>query len=230
MRIVLKSLAVTLLALAGALLLYLAAAWAAARIPVNAAWRPAGDGIPVYLQSNGVHIDLVLPLSGGCACDRRLAPRIGVLDQPFDPAVPRRQWQWVAVGWGSEQFMLHVPDWEALTPGIAFRAVTGLDGSVLRLSSVREPAVGAETRRLLLSPAQYRRLLAYLRASAGPAPQERHSSIAGPEDRFYRTAERYHLFRTCNEWVGRGLARAGVRVPVWTPFDDALLEAAGEPG
>lgn len=229
MRILLKSLAGALLALACAILLYLAAAWVAARIPVNPTWRPATAGIPVYLRSNGVHIDLVLPLSAGCACDRHHAPLIDVLDRPFDAAVPRGQWQWVAVGWGSEPFMLYVPDWEALTPGIALRAVTGLDGSVLRLSSTREPVVGGDTRRLLLSAEQYRRLLAYLRASAGASPQERHSPIAGPEDRFYRATDHYHLFLTCNEWVGRGLARAGVRVPLWTPFDDALLEAAGQP-
>lgn len=227
MRFLLKSLVLTVLALAGSVLLYLAAAWAGARIPVNTAYRPVATGIPVYLQSNGVHIDVVLPLSAGCACDRRHAPRIGVLEQAFDTAVPAPRWQWVAVGWGSEQFMLNVPDWDALTPGIALRAITGLDGSVLRLSSVSEPVAGADTRRLLLSPEEYRRLLRYLRDAAGAAPEERAAPIAGPEDRFYRAGARYSLFQTCNEWVGRGFARAGVRVPLWTPFDRALLAGAG---
>lgn len=229
MRIAFRVLAVALLALAASVALYLGAAWVGARIPLNSSWRPPAAGIPVYLQSNGLHVDLVLPVTGGCACDRPAAPTLAVLDQPFDPAVPRRQWQWVAVGWGSEQFMLHVPDWQALTPGMALRAVTGRDGSVLRLSRVREPVIGAETRRLLLGAGEHRRLLRYLRESVGPAPLERQSSIGGPEDRFYRAEGRYHLFLTCNEWLGRGLAQAGVRVPLWTPFDDALLEAAGGP-
>jgi uncharacterized protein (TIGR02117 family) len=218
------------LILLGCVLLYLAAAWVGAHIPVNSDHRPAVAGIPVYLHSNGVHVDLVLPVSADCACSSQRAPTMDVLEREFDPQVPPVRWQWISVGWGSEQFMLHVPTWNELTANVALRAVTGLDGSVLRISRLQEPALATGTQRLLLSPDEYRRLRRYVRASAGAIPEERVSRIAGPGDRFYRATSRYNLFNTCNEWVGDGLARAGLRAPLWSPFDWQLLEfmAGGE--
>jgi uncharacterized protein (TIGR02117 family) len=213
-----------LLALLCALVLYFAAVWAGGRISVNADHRPVASGIPVYLQSNGVHVDLVVPVSADCACGPGRAPVITLLEHGFDAAVPREQWNWIAIGWGSAEFMLNVPTWDELTARVALRAVTGLDGSVLRLSRVREPAPADDTRRLQLSADEYRRLLAYVRRDAGSAPEERVSRLAGPEDRFYSATSRYNLFNTCNEWVGKGLAEAGVRTPLWTPFDRQLLE------
>ncbi|MDF3031338.1 MAG: hypothetical protein K0R03_1896 [Moraxellaceae bacterium] len=206
------------------MVLYFAAAWAGARIPVNADHRPVSSGIPVYLQTNGVHIDLVLPVSADCACGPGRAPVIALIEREFDAAVPREQWSWIAIGWGSAEFMLNVPTWDELTARVALRAVTGLEGSVLRLSRVREPAPADDTRRLLLSADEYRRLRDYIRRDAGAVPEERASRLAGPEDRFYRASSRYNLFNTCNEWVGKGLAEAGVRTPLWTPFDRPLLE------
>ena len=40
----------------------------------------------------------------------------------------------------------------------------------------------------------------------------------GNHDRFYLSRGRYHLFNTCNQWTGRGLARAGVPTGIWTPL------------
>ena len=45
----------------------------------------------------------------------------------------------------------------------------------------------------------------------------------GASDRFYAATGRYHLFNTCNQWTGRGLARAGVPVGIWTPLKPHVL-------
>lgn len=45
----------------------------------------------------------------------------------------------------------------------------------------------------------------------------------GANDAFFEARGHYSLFETCNEWTRRGLAAAGVRVPVWAPFDKALF-------
>ena len=42
-------------------------------------------------------------------------------------------------------------------------------------------------------------------------------------DAFYDATGRYSAVRTCNEWVGEGLRRAGVRVGRWTPFPVTVL-------
>ena len=59
-----RSFALALVLLLAAPLLYLAAALALGLWAVNADWRPTPEergGIPVWLRTNGVHADLVLP-------------------------------------------------------------------------------------------------------------------------------------------------------------------------
>jgi hypothetical protein len=48
-------------------------------------------------------------------------------------------------------------------------------------------------------------------------------SSYGSTDRFYTATGRYHCFNTCNQWTGRGLARAGVPVGIWTPLKPQVL-------
>ncbi|MGH8491914.1 MAG: DUF2459 domain-containing protein [Moraxellaceae bacterium] len=196
-------------------------------VPVNRDYRPVLQGIPVYLQSNGAHIDIVFPVSDSCDCSRQRAPRFAVLEQAFDATVPASQWQWVAAGWGNEDFMLHVPTWSELTPGVALRAASGVGGSVLRLSTHYEPGMGEDVARLTLTPEQYRHLLSHIRASMGESPVAVMASITGEDDRFYRAQDRYSLFNTCNEWVRQAVAAAGIRTVWWTPFDGALLAHFG---
>lgn len=226
LRWVLRALAGAVLGLVATILLYGLAAWLLGHIPVNRGYQPVAAGIPVYLASNGQHIDIVLPVND-CRCSAQQAPVLAVLERPFDSGTPRSQWQWVAAGWGDEQFMLNVPTWNELTPGIALRAVTGLDGSVLRLSSFAEPRPGVKTTRLLLSPEQYEKLARYIRVSIAQPVQEKTGRVAAADDRFYGARDSYNLFNTCNEWVRKGLVQAGIRAPLWTPFDNALLRGAG---
>lgn len=207
--------------------LYLLLAFVAARIPVNPDYRQPDVGIPVYLQSNGAHVDLIFPVSANCLCGRDKAPRYDVLEQAFDMTVPAARWQWLAAGWGDEQFMLHVPTWNDLTASVALKAVTGRDGSVVRLSAHYEPRSGKGVARLLVTPEQYSRLLRHIRASLGEQAVEVAATIASPDDRFYRSRDTYHLFNTCNEWVREAVEQAGIRTSWWTPFDSALLSHFG---
>lgn len=215
-----------LLGIVASVALYFSAALIGGAIVLNSQRTPLAEGIPVYLVSNGVHVDVVLPVTADCPCDRGHAPPLSVLRQTFDARAVRSQWHWLAVGWGDRQFMLGVPTWADLTPGVAFKAVSGLDGSVIRLSSVSgEPAPAPDVVRVLVSAREYRALLDYVLDSAG-TPREVAARIAGPEDRFYVSGDHYSLFNTCNEWVSRGLAKAGIRTPLWSPFQGALLRNA----
>ena len=214
----------TLLFLFGLVALYLFTALVGGVLPVNRGYQTPATGIPIYLQSNGAHIDLIFPVTN-CACSQTLAPRYTVLEQPFDMATTHPQW--LAVGWGDESFMLHVPTWNDLTFSIALRAVSGLDHSVIRLSAYYEPQMGLKTVRLLITPEQYQRLLQHVRQDMGPIPQEVAPGIPAQGDRFYRSVSRYSLFITCNEWMRQTVAQAGIRTVWWTPFDGELLRHFG---
>lgn len=42
-------------------------------------------------------------------------------------------------------------------------------------------------------------------------------------DAFYEALGHYSAYTTCNEWTRNALDAAGVRVPVWAPFERALF-------
>lgn len=192
-------------------LLYGGAALLLARVPVQRplpADETAAAAYRVYLVSNGVHINLVLPARDSEADWPQWLPETAAAGTG----------EWLYLGWGSEAFYTQVPTWGDLTPSVAAKALLW-DNSVLwaRYGPPPHTAEPAYVRRLDVSAAQYRRLLADVRAQWASA-----QPLAG-QPHFYPARGAYHPLQTCNEWVRRRLYHAGVRVPAWTPFDRPLL-------
>ena len=42
-------------------------------------------------------------------------------------------------------------------------------------------------------------------------------------DMFYEANGGYSFVMTCNEWTGRALRAAGVRMGLWTPFEQSIM-------
>jgi uncharacterized protein (TIGR02117 family) len=199
--------------------LYFLAALACGLIPVNRAYKPATDGIDVTISSNGVHVDLVVPLkAGGIDWAARLP--IGALG--FAPGETAN----LAIGWGDRGFYLATPTWADLQVSTALRAVTGAGASVMHVEATGAPT-GPNTRHVVLSVAQYALLAQYIEGSF--QHDETGAVIVVPgahygwHDAFFEATGHYSAFKTCNEWSRQGLAVAGVRVPLWSPFASALL-------
>ncbi len=133
----------------------------------------------------------------------------------------------LSFGWGDRAFYLTTPTWSDLKASTAFIALTGLDTTVLHVAAVAVPTPDDQTRHLHLSADQYRRLVTYIEASFQHDPDGYAMPIAGAGygryDEFFEAKGHYSMFYTCNEWVRRGLAGVGVRAPLWSPFDEALL-------
>jgi uncharacterized protein (TIGR02117 family) len=200
-------------ALAGA---YLLLAMLLGAIPLNWNFADARDGIAVYVRTNGVHAELVVPT-------QRL------IDWSADfPATDMRALErpapWVSFGWGDRGFLLNTPTWADLRASTALLALSGLGRGAMHVEYLEEPpSQGA--RRVVLSRAQFERLVNFIRASF-ELVDERPVRIAtgyGDTDAFYEALPVYTPWHTCNEWARRALSEAGVRVPVWAPFDTALF-------
>jgi uncharacterized protein (TIGR02117 family) len=192
------------------ILAYVTAGMVGGSIPANPGWAPPARGVRILVEDNGVHTGLVLPV--------RAAGIDWSQDFPAgDIADPRyARFGWVAVGWGDRAFYVETPTWSDLNVLTVLRAATGSARTVLHVEHVDEPRVASDTRAIVLSEEQYRRLVAYIRASRGPD-----GKVAGGydvNDVFYDGRGSYSAVRTCNEWTGGALRAAGVRVGVWTPF------------
>ncbi|MCF4167438.1 TIGR02117 family protein [Zavarzinia compransoris] len=183
---------------------------------------PDGQTVTVYVHSNGVHVDIVVPMQAlGVDWRRDLGPEAF----PFaDPAAAH----YVGIGWGDRDFYLNTPTWAEMTVGRALGALFASRGSLVHVTLWRgTPGIGAYTRPVVLGQAQYERLVTALRAgfardAAGrPRPIEgyRYSTV----DAFYEGVGTYSAFLTCNEWAAARLREAGVAVGVWSPFPFGIM-------
>lgn len=218
-RVVGRILRTTILVLISLPLLYLAAALVGSLVPRNPDWQEPSDGIPVFVRSNGVHADLVLPASADGLSLYRLVPP----EHVADPASARG---WIAFGWGQREFYLETPRWADLTFENAARSIFGGD-ALMHIEHLGPPEASARMRPLRLNRASYRQLVAAI--ADGFAVGDDGGSIPlvgrgyGRADGFYHATGRYHAFRTSNQWTADALARAGVRIGVWTPFAQGIM-------
>jgi len=203
-------------------LLYLLVAAALGLIDVNREFRStpvAAGGIAIYLRTNGVHAEIVLPT------------RVGGHD--WSIAFPSSQMRalqapapWIAFGWGDRAFMLETPTWRDIQLGTSLRALAGLGSGAMHVEYVARPEA-YEVAQLQISAAQHARLIAAIESSFRRAADGRPIRIDAPgygdTDAFYEAIPRYSWRFTCNEWVRSVLSDAGLPVPLWAPFEHTLF-------
>lgn len=194
-------------------------------VPLNwpASPPPADDCVTIFVRSNEIHTDLVLPVT--CSVPpidwrRRFPPEHFSRDVQQD--------RFVAVGWGNRGFYVETPTWADFKLSQAAAALFWPSETVLHVEYLFDVAAGDDFHEVRLTHEQYAELVRFVESSiAGPAADgaaEPATTVTyGTSDRFYAATGRYHLFNTCNQWTGRGLARAGVPVGIWTPLRPQVL-------
>lgn len=212
--------------------LYLVLALIGGTFAVNRAFAPtpvARGGVALYLRTNGVHADLVLPVrwpDEGSGRAQHDWSNEFPLAQIVAPAMAARgPWRWIAFGWGDRGFYLQTPRWRDLRASTAWIALTGQGSGAVHVEYIDVPERFA-VRRIEIDPAQYQRLVGFVRAwmrrDADGALQRIDHPGYGLTDAFYEATGRYTPWLTSNQWVRDALAHAGVRTAAWAPFDAAL--------
>lgn len=203
--------------------LYLAAALAGSLIPVHRDFveAPEGEGIEIFLVSNGIHVDFLVPVR---------APGRDWSDAfpPEDFRGPDATWGHILIGWGDRGFYLETPTWADLKASTALSAVFWPSPSVVHAQYLRwRPEPDERWRPLRISRESYRRLCAFVDASFVKGPKGKAILLEGkgygPTDNFYEGIGSYHALNTCDLWTNRGLKAAGVRTALWSPFPQGIL-------
>jgi len=189
-------------------------------IPANAQWTPPATGIEIFVRSNGIHTDFVVPARTTAADWTEFAP------PPARVVVAAASH--VAFGWGEKGFYIDTPTWEDLTLATAANAVLLPSGTAVHVTYYYGPPEESDRCcRLVVRKSEYRRLVDYLRRSFALDGDGKPLPIPGASyydsDTFYEGVGSYHLFNTCNDWTNSGLKAMGVRAAMWAPFDHAIL-------
>jgi uncharacterized protein (TIGR02117 family) len=175
--------------------------------------------ITVYLISNGVHLDFVLP------------KKTPVMDWTRDLQIPEEiepLVEYIGFGWGDREFYLNTPGWSDLTLQTAFHAAFTSGPSAMHITCYRNPSEAREFRKIVLDTVQYSRLVSYIEESYRKEGNISAVLIPGRSygkyDQFYEANRSYSLFFTCNTWVNRGLLQCGLKACLWTPFAGGILK------
>ncbi len=207
------------IAIAAGLVLYFAAAVVLGLLAVNRSFVPPSDGIEIFLVTNGIHAGLALPARVGSIDLAAALPTLNTTDKSTS--------DYVMVGWGDARVYPATGTLADLTPLNAVTSLLGLNGAVMHAEYGRRPITSARARSTRISTAGYGRLVAHIASSFSRDSAGRFTPVGGARHgdpgSFYLAHGRYHPFYTCNEWVRRGLAVAGVRTAMWSPFDIALF-------
>ena len=224
MRRLRRWLAGVAIGLASPFVLYAAAALVLSRVPVNADFRSAPQGVLIGVIDGGVHADLILPVNSS-GVDWRRTFRLS--------AFPRLAWDeevlhFITLGWGHREFYLRTPTWADVEVGVMARSLLGIGGTVVHVA-YWPPLTDSDNIAWVVIPVEaYRTLAAHVAGSLARDGEGRAVWIEGAayreNDAFFTANGDYGPILTCNEWASRALSKAGVRTGLWTPFPGAILD------
>lgn len=189
-------------------------------IPVNTSFLPAEGKITIYVSSNGVHTDLILPVQSEIIDWQDL----------FEPAHFGNGWAYapyIAFGWGDKGFYLNTPEWSDLKLNTALKALFIPSTSVMHVSLWPQPEENDLIRKIVLSDDDYKKIVREIISSFSRDEDRYFQKINHPGygdfDLFFESPLKFHLFKTCNVWTNGVLKKAGIRTSFWTPFDKPIL-------
>lgn len=205
------------------LVIYLFFALILAVIPSNMFSRQPEEGITIYIKSNGVHTDVVVPTENKFySWSEHISPE--------DFGLVRGEGSWTAFGWGDKGFYLNTPEWSDLKISTALDAITPFVGESAMHVTVYENELKENkyTKKILLTEEQYLLLCDFIFKSFTRSEEENFILLPGYHydkinDNFYEAEGDYNLFQTCNNWTNSALKAAGVKTALWAPFDKCIL-------
>lgn len=188
-------------------------------IPANSGWQEPDTGIELFIETNGVHTGLIIPMNNDIA-------DFSDLVRPEHLRKPRNYGTHLLIGWGDAKFYRETPTWGDVRLSTALAALIGSGKTVLHVEHRYNPRAYPHYRRpLRVTRDQYAQLAKQIRADFAlddkGAPQSEFGY--GEADSFYTSNGRYSMFNSCNNWTAQRLAEAGIKGPLWTPFSGGVM-------
>ena len=215
-----KFLGWTLFGIFSFLVLYVVSVYFISKITVNSDLVKVEeqDAIPIYILSNGVHTDIVVPIKNEIKDWRN--------EIQFSQTKSKdSMMNFIAFGWGDKGFYLYTPEWSDLKASTALKAAFGVSSSAMHTTFFKQLKESDDCKRILISKENYQKLVTYISESfnnpTNPEWIKGHSY--GKKDAFYEAKGSYSLFYTCNTWANNALKAANQKASLWTVYDKGIF-------
>jgi len=166
----------------------------------------------IYLHTNGVHLDMVIPVEF-------------MQDDLKNGLMNPTHSNYVSFGWGDEKFYLDTPSWSDLTFKTAATAMFFKSSTLMHVTSYS--TVYADWVKIYVSEEEMSALQHQINSSFKYNSQQEKILLKdkgySANDEFYRAEGSYSILFTCNSWVNSIFKNSDLKSCVWTPFDFGLM-------
>ena len=202
------------------LIVYVLAAFILSKITVNSESDQQAQEVPIYIRTNGVHTDIVVPIKNNI---KDWSQQIKIENtQDKDATV-----HYLAFGWGDKGFYLDTPEWSDLKASTAFNAAFGLGNSAMHTTFYKSINENKDCVKVLISQVNYQKLTDYIESSfqldAAQNPLFITATTYGKNDSFYEAYGKYNLFYTCNSLANGALKASNQKAAFWTVTDTGIF-------
>jgi len=191
-------------------------------IPVSAKNDGQKKEIPIYIYTNGVHTDIVMPVKNDLQDWSLKIPFANTKSKKTD-------YQYIGIGWGDKGFYLDTPTWADLKFSTAVKAAFWLSDSAMHCTYYNTMKEGDDCKMIMISRSQYENLVKFVedkfdRDQNGNFILIPTNAVYGDNDAFYDAKGTYSFLYTCNTWSNNALKAAGQKAALWTPSDFGIFQ------
>lgn len=191
-------------------------------IPVSAKDDGQKKEIPIYIYTNGVHTDIVMPVKNDLQDWSRKIPFGNTKSKKTD-------YQYIGIGWGDKGFYLDTPTWADLKFSTAVKAAFWLSDSAMHCTYYNTLKEGDDCKMIMISRNQYQNLVKFVedkfdRDQNGNFVLIPTNAVYDDNDAFYDAKGTYSFLYTCNTWANNALKAAGQKAALWTPSDFGIFQ------
>ena len=166
----------------------------------------------IFLTTNGIHMDIVIPKKN--------------IDSLLLSGIKHSKTEnYLAFGWGDENFYLNTPNWGDLTFKNAFGAMFLKSSTLVHITRYQNKE--NDWIEIKVTESELKKMHSYLfetfvlNDSRGKIILENKGYTL--RDDFYKANGSFSCFKTCNSWVNSGFKNSGLKSCYWTPFDFGLM-------
>jgi len=177
--------------------------------------------IPIYIYTNGVHTDIVMPVKNELQDWSAKIPFANTTSKKTD-------YNYVGIGWGDKGFYLDTPTWADLKFSTAVKAAFWMSESAMHASFYKTMTEAADCKKIMISKKQYEALVKFIDAKFDRDANGNYiliptKAVYSDNDAFYDAQGSYSFLNTCNTWANDALKAAGQKAAWWTPTDYGIF-------